>query len=71
MSSLAKESKAELLRLIAAQVTELNALRSELSKLRVQRVADNNKQAIGAYAERLAAARAEALRTGKCVTVTH
>ena len=71
MSSLAKESKAELLRLIAAQVTELNALRSELSKLRVQRVADNNKQAIGAYAERWAAARAEALRTGKCVTVTH
>jgi formyltetrahydrofolate synthetase len=69
MSSLSKLTKDALIRLIGEQVTELNALRAEVSKLRVQRVADNNQRSLTSIKEAMAAARAEAVRTGKCVKI--
>ena len=69
MSSLSKLTKDALIRLIGEQVTELNTLRAEVSKLRVQRVADNNQRALSSIKEAMAAARAEAIRTGKCVKI--
>ena len=69
MSSLSKLTKESLIRLIGEQVTELNALRSEISKLRVQRVADHSPRPLSAIKAAMAAARDEAIRTGKCVKI--
>jgi formyltetrahydrofolate synthetase len=69
MSSLSSLTKDALIRLIGEQVTELNALRAEVSKLRVQRVADSNQRTLTSIKEAMAAARAEAVRTGKCVKI--
>lgn len=61
--------KVELERLLRQAIAEREALRSELSKLRVQLIANNESTTLGDIKAAMAAAKAEALRTGKCVAL--
>lgn len=62
-------TKLELQQANSKLAAENDALRSELSKLRVQRAADKDVTTIGDIKAAMAAAKQQALATGKCVTV--
>jgi hypothetical protein len=64
-------TKIELQQANSKLAAENDALRSELSKLKVQLVANSDSTTLGDIKAAMAAAKAKALATGKCTAVRY